>query len=187
MSKKAIQPTESIKKPRLKCPDPSVLIINSSTPYFDPSEFSSEQKANVIDIFNSTTKNKKFLHTIRWKPKRRCCQVLKARLIVKMRSISKGHSPRSSDAGNDAISLVKNGGTSILRESIYTNHTFPIPAGTNATKKWVLSGSQLDWLNTDHKLSIYIQDDTSVVSIKLKLWICCLSEIERGDKSSEQQ
>lgn len=183
MSKKAIQPT---KKPRLKCPDPSVLIINSSTPYFDPSEFSNEQKSNAIDTLNSTAKNKKFLHTIRWEPKRRCCQVLKARLVVKMRSNSRGHSLKSSDAGNDHIHLVKNGGTSIVGERIYSNHTFPIPTGTNATKKWVLTGSQLDWLNTNHKLSIYIQDDTSVVSIKLKLWICCLSEIEREDKNSEQ-
>lgn len=187
MSNKTINPTEIIKKPRLKCPDPSIVIINSSTPHFDTSEFSTAQKLNAIDTFNSTAINKKFLHTIRWEPKRKCCQVLKARIIVKMKSNSRGHSPQSSDAGNDGISIVKNGGTSIVGERIYDNHTFPIPKGTNATKKFTLTGSQLDWLNTAHKLSIYIQDDTSVISIKVKLWVCCLSEIKRTDTPKEDE
>ncbi len=186
MSKKTIEPTKIIKKPRLRCPDPSVVIINSSTPYFDPSEFSTPQKLNAIDTFNSTATNKKFLHTIRWEPKRRCCQVLKARIIVKMRSNSIGRSITSSDAGNDNIALVKNGGTSIVSERIYSGHTFSFPVGTNATKKFTLTGSQLDWLNAAHKLSIYIQDDTAVKSIKVKLWVCCLDEIKRGDTDSEE-
>lgn len=179
MSQKVIPPTKPIKKPRLKCPDPSIVIIHSSTPYYDPSEFSSAQTVSAIDTFNSTAINKRFLHTIRWKPKRKCCQVLKARLVVKMKSNSRGHNLNSPDAGNDGITLVKNGGTAILGEKIYSGHTFSFPVGTNATKNFILSGSQLDWLNTAHKLSIYIQDDTSVKSIKLKLWVCCLNEIER--------
>lgn len=187
MSKKTIIPTEPIKKPRLRCPDPSVVIINSSTPYFDPSEFSNAQKLNAIDAFNSTNINKKFLHTIRWEPKRKCCQVLKARIIVKMRANSNGYSINSSDAGNDNIALVKNGGTSIVSERIYSGHTFSFPKGTNATKKFTLTGSQLDWLNIAHKLSIYIQDDTAVKSIKVKLWVCCLDEIKRSDIPKEDE
>ncbi len=181
MSKKAIPVSEIIRKPRLKCPDPSIVVINSGTPHYDPSEFSNAQKAGAINTFNSTATNKRFLHTIRWEPKRKCCQVLKARLVVKMKSNSRGGSINSPDAGNDNISIVHNGGTAILGERIYSDHTFPIPNGTPAVKKWTLSGSQLDWLNTANKLSLYIQDDTSVVSIKLKLWVCCLSEINRAE------
>lgn len=182
MSKKANQPKGCTKKLKLKCPDPSIEVINSSAEYYDPSEFSAAQKNSAIDNFNSTATNKHFLHTIRWKPKRKCCQVLKARLIVKMKSNSSGRNINSSDAGNDNISIVKNGGTAILGERIFSNHTFPIPKGTPTTKKWTLSGSQLDWLNTAQKLSLYIQDDTAVISVKLKLWVCCLNEIERGKK-----
>jgi len=166
-----------IKRPRLSCPKPMYTIINSSSPYFDSSEFSSGQLSNSQSNFNYSIHDKRFVHTIRWKRKHKCCQVLKARLSVKVKSLTGGRSLQSRDAGNDSISIVKNGGTTIISDRIYNNH--PFPPGNVRTKSFSLSGSDLDWLNSTGKMSIYIQDDTSVLSIKLKLWICCLSFKER--------
>lgn len=176
---KSIKPILPIKPPRIiRCPDPQKEVLCPTKPYFDSSEFSSSQLTNSHGHFNGTTPNTKFLHTIIWKPKHRCCQVIHAKVKVKMRSIIGGQSPTSSDAGNDGISIVKDGGTAIVSQPIYNSHSFG--PGTNTTKIFYLSGSQLNWLNTNKKLSIYVQDDTSVRSIEVELRICCLSKITKG-------
>jgi len=177
-SKLPIKPIpKPIPKPRISCPDPGYVLIDRKNAYFDPSEFNASQLSNSHGNFNSNHINKKFLHTIIWKPKRKCCQVIKARLVIKFRANQDGHSLTSSDAGNDSVSLVKNGGINIIpSEKIYNNHSFSV--GNTTTKSWSLSGSQLNCLNLTKKLSIYVQDDTAVTSIKLKLWVCCLSPVK---------
>lgn len=178
---KSIKPILPIKPPRtIKCPDPQKVILCPTTPYYDPSEFSSAQLTNAQDHFNATVHDRKFLHTVVWKPKRTCCQVIHAKVIVKMRALKKGTSSSSSDAGNDGIAIVKNGGVSIISGPVYNAHPFNV--GQTATKTFYLAGSQLNWLNTNKKLSIYVQDDTAVRSIEVQLSVCCLSKIQKDEK-----
>lgn len=165
----------------IPCPNPSILEIDSKKPYFDKTEFTKSQLKNPGKQFNSNQANKRFLHTYVWKPENRCCQVLKAHIQVKMTSLRPGTSLNSSDAGNDNISIVKNGGIPIVpTERIYSGSSFSFATGEAVTKNYVLTGSQLDWLNSAHKLSFYVQDDTSVNWIRLRLEICCLKKVKRS-------
>jgi len=167
----------------IPCPDPFILEIDSKNEYYDPSEFGSTPLSNAHNQFNSKQKNKFFLHTYQWKPKDKCCQVLKAHIQVKMTALSSGQSLNSPNAGNDNINIVMNGGTSIVPgERVYSDSTFPFSKGETVIKSYVLTGAQLNWLNTNHKLSFQVQDDTSVNWIKLRLEICCLKKKLRDEK-----
>lgn len=160
----------------IPCPDPFILDINSKNSYYDPSEFNTNHLALPNDQFNFNQTNKFFLHTYVWKPKHRCCQVLKAHIQVKMTSLTASKSPKHPNAGNDGISLVMNGGASIISEPVYPPAIFPFLKGKEVVKDYVLTGSQLDWLNSANRLSFFVQDDTSVNWIKIRLEICCLKK-----------
>lgn len=164
----------------IPCPDPSILEVNSKAQYYDQNDFSSKQLSLATDQFNHSGLNRFFLHTYIWKPKHRCCQVLKAHIQVKMTSLTSAKSIKSSNAGNDGIAIVQNGGNVLLSEKVYSDSTFPIPKGEVVIKNFVLTGSQLNWLNSNNTLSFYVQDDTTVNWIKIRLEICCLKKVKRS-------
>jgi len=164
----------------IPCPDPFILEIDSKNSYYDPSDFNSNQLAHPNDQFNTNQTNKFFLHTYVWKPKDRCCQVLKAHIQVKMTALTSATSQTDPSAGNDGIALVMNGGTAIVSERVYPLGMFPLSAGDEVVKNYVLTGNQLNWLNSTNKLSFFIQDDTSVNWIRIRLEVCCLKKVKRG-------
>lgn len=161
----------------IPCPDPFILEINSNQPYHLPGDFSSNQLANGHNQFNSNQHDRPFLHTYRWKPKDKCCQVLKAHIQVKFTAIIKGRTNHSPDAGNDNFQITGNGGTdNIYSSRVYAPDDLPISPGESVIKNYVLTGSQLNWLNTNHSLSFRVQDDTAVNWIRIRLEICCLKK-----------
>jgi hypothetical protein len=164
--------------PKILCPNPSLVSLSESNVYFETNEFSTQQlSTSHHGNFGSNQANAFFMHTFNWKPELKCCQVLKAELILKVKALRPGSNPTTSpDAGNDTVTIVKNGGTTIISEKIYPSGS-PFSAGYSISKTVVLNTvAQLSWLNTAQKLSFIVQDDTSVESATLKLTICCLSK-----------
>ncbi len=166
--------------PVAPCPDPMTVTLTAEQSNVVTADFNAAQLANYQGELGYNSPNKAYAHTFEWKPKTRCCQVTKAVLKVELKAIQRGASPKSADSGNDRIAIVSSGGVSIppFNEPVYDpNGTFPIPAGTLATKIWSLQGSDLNKLNTAHTLSFFVQDDSSVLSATLVLTICCLDKI----------
>ena len=169
--------------PAVPCPAPFSVTLNATIPHIVAADFNAAELANHQEALNYGQPNKGYAHTFEWKPNKKCCQVTHAVLTVKMKSLSRGSSNTSPDAGNDAISITGPGGIPIppYSEKVYgpasiPPTTFPFPVGTLATKIWTITGAALNKLNTAHTLSIYIQDDTSVLSATLQLTGCCLGE-----------
>jgi hypothetical protein len=174
------------------CPAPFGVKLNANTPHIVAADFSTAQLANHQEALKYGHTNKGYAHTFEWKPNKKCCQVTHAVLTVKMKSLSTGASATSPDAGNDAISIVGPGGAVILpySEKVYgptsiPPTTFPFTVGTPAAKIWTITGAALNKLNTAHTLSIYIQDDTSVLSATLQLSGCCLGLINTSNMTRE--
>ncbi len=159
------------------CPAPFSATIEATTPHIVAADFNAAQLANHQEALGYTVANKGYAHTFEWKPNAPCCQVTKATLVVKMKSIEGGTSATSSDAGNDIIAVLGSGGVAIApyHEPVY-GPKFPFPAGTLVTKTWDIQGAALSKLNTAHTLSFYVQDDTTVLSATLQLTGCCLGK-----------
>jgi len=130
--------------------------------------------ANSVGL-NYSGPDKSFGYTFQWKPAHRCCQITKAVLTVNLQANQGGSSTNSSDAGNDNIYVMRQGSTvAPYSERIYTG-LWPFQAGKQVTKVWNLTGAALANINTDNRLSFYVEDDTMVKSATLSLIGCCLS------------
>ncbi|GIX23594.1 MAG: hypothetical protein KatS3mg122_0825 [Caldimonas sp.] len=147
----------------LKAPPP-----NAATPYAP--DFPSTPGAQWIEPnFNGTTPNRHVRHTFQWDgcKQNKCCEVYKAKLEVKVKALLNGLSNSSADAGNDAISIWKNG-TVLYSQPIYT--TFPVAAGSVKTLTIPVQPSWLDGC----RLSFQVQDDSAVLDAKLVVSGCCV-------------
>ncbi|HEX8492545.1 MAG TPA: hypothetical protein VF658_06860 [Pyrinomonadaceae bacterium] len=130
--------------------------------------------------------NRKFLHTFQWKRPGRCCEITRAVLTVKMKSNQVGHKPPTSDAGNDGIVILHMGSVVLPYSQLvysapapllnsFPTPAYPFPVGQPSTKQWTITGTALSNMNQFQRLSIYVQDDTTVLSATLQIWGCCLS------------
>lgn len=174
MKKDKIEILKPIKTP---CPNPKRIVIKIKSDYADPDEFGQIALANHVTSLNYANRNKFYLHTFRWKKSDKCCQVVMAKLKVRLRANQDGRPNFTADAGNDTIAIVKDGGQVIQpnNQAIYPSEPFPL--GTEVTVTFNLTGSELDWINTTGKLSFRVQDDTAVKWGKLELRICCPKKI----------
>lgn len=165
---------EAVAIPRpVACPAPFNVMLNANMPYVLPSDVPTG--VNYQTSLNYTGIDKAYLHTFVWKHGHRCCQVTSAVLTVHLKANAGGQSNSSSDAGNDDISIVHAGQTvQPHNERIYTG-PYPFQAGQTATKTWSLGPAALGVLNSTGTLTLYVQDDTSVLSADLKLTGCCLT------------
>lgn len=165
--KKGLPEQEAVGRTPL-CPDPRYINLTApppqaATPYtadFAPGP------ASLMD-FGGDIPDRQLRHTFYWRFNTPCCQELSGKLILQFRSIQGGGSATSSDAGNDKVYIFSNG-VNLLAQPLYTS--FPFSSGQTGTKTIVLTPAML----TNHRLSFLVQDDTSVISAKLKLVVCCL-------------
>jgi hypothetical protein len=160
------------------CPNPLHLTLTAGPGNVLNNVFAGDFSAAALAAsrtgLNDSGHDKFFLCTFTWRLPRHCCQITRAVLTVKMKSNKAGTSKTSSDAGNDTISISHAGlGGAALGESVYSSWPFPI--GTPSVKTYTLSPDALAFINTNHRLSFSVQDDTMVQSATLELWGCCLS------------
>ncbi len=156
------------------CPQPVALTLTASTPNVVNADFSAGQLGAPRAWLNDPAINKSFLYTFRWTKDEKCCEITSAVLTVRMKANQSGASKTSSDAGNDGIAIMYLGSAvAPFSQSVYSSWSFT--AGQTATKTWTLTGAALAHLNATRRLSIYVQDDTMVVSATLQISGCCLS------------
>ena len=186
------QPVDAVPGVKGDCPRPIAMTLTASTPnantsYADPLDFTPAMYAAPRALLNEQVPNKSFLYTFKWRKEGNCCEISRAVLTVKMKSLQPGTSKTSPDAGNDGISIMYN--QSVVppySQAVYGSFTLPpvlgspavnytFPVGQPAIKQWTLTGNALSYLNASNRLSIYVQDDTKVESATLQLWGCCLS------------
>ncbi len=159
------------------CPAPFTTTLDATVPQIVTTDFSAAQLANYQQALNSHVANMPYAHTFVWKPNTCCCVATSATLTIVMRSIQGGASATSADAGNDLFAVVGFGGVALVPSApVYAGVARPFPANTTVTKVVPISGSALNKLNTEHTLSFFVEDDTSIVSATLTLSGCCLSK-----------
>lgn len=171
------------------CPNPVSLTLTATTPYVENSDFNATQLGAPRAWLNDPASNKSFLYTFRWNQDLRCCEITRAVLTVRMKSNQGGTSGTSPDAGNDGIAIMHTGNVvppysqavympSVASPPVASSPavTYPFPVGQPSVKTWTLQGQALANLNANRRLSIYVQDDTTVQSATLQIWGCCLSK-----------
>jgi hypothetical protein len=161
---------------QMLCPKPTYVTLTASAPSVFNADFSPASLGAPRAWLNNTAINHTFLYSFIWKPPvAKCCtNIISATLTVQLRSNQGGSSKTASDAGNDIISIVRNGvGVPGYGGPIYTS--FPFPVNQATTKTFVLTGAELANINTDNRLSFAVEDDTRVISATLQLARCCLS------------
>jgi len=161
------------KKIRIPCPAPWIPIFKApailTTPY--SSDFTHLHYGNscVQSVGNISHANCPVKMTFRWEPPTKCCQVLKGKLILKVKALQKGYSHHDGKAGNDTIKIVKNGST-LYNHYIYDSSDFPFNKGYQKT----ISINITTQMTQGNRVSAYIEDDTGVKKAKLILRACCV-------------
>jgi len=123
--------------------------------------------------FDEVGPNKAFGHSIRL-----CtCRIARAELEIGVRAEQRGpnSSHTSSDSGNDSLTIGEAPFTSGTWKRVYSDYIWPAgnAGGNNQVFNIPLSAANLNnWMiNTPNgHLDFYIQDDTGVDYIKLKVW-----------------
>ena len=159
---------------KIPCPNPMSEVFNANTPGIVNADFNAVQMANAQQALGYTVRNKGYMHTFAWTPKLKCCQVVSAVLKIEFKSLQNA-TQHGSNADNDYFHLMGNGGVAFPGYSslIFTS---PSSAGTVVTKSINITGAALAYLNVNKRISIYVQDDTSVLKAELHLVICCLDK-----------
>jgi hypothetical protein len=163
---------------RSPCPRPIALNLSATAPNVVNADFNATQLGISRAWLNDPAINKGFLYTFQPIRDEKCCEITSAILTVKLRSNQAGQSKTSSDSGNDGIAIMFLGSTvPPFSEPVYGS--WPFPVGQTATKTWNLTGAALAHLNATHRLSIWVQDDSAVLSATLQLSGCCLNTSSR--------
>jgi hypothetical protein len=157
--------------PQKPCPQTMVLQApppNTTTPYAP--DFPSSPGLQWIEPnFNGTMPNRHVRHTFSWDgcKKRICCEVYRAKLEVTVKALQDGQSHTSPDAGNDSISIWKNGSL------LHWQYIWPSNGVAAGTVQTITIPVQASWLNSC-RLSFQVQDDTAVLNAKLVATGCCV-------------
>lgn len=163
-------------KPRprpMMCPNPQYETIAPASVAPVQNQFSAAVWAVPHANLNETVPNKMFLHTFQWKDAG-CCQVMGAKVTMRLKSLAGASSRTASDAGNDSFGLW-NAGASLAGSGGFA---WPLgtAAGTVTTKTIVLTPAMLASINGNNMLSVVVQDDTTVEAVSLQLNRCCLKK-----------
>lgn len=181
-------PVEEIALPiKGNCPNPIAITLNATSPNVVNADFTPAMLAAPRSFLNDPAPNKSFLYTFQWKRPQRCCEITRAVLTVKMKSNQPGQSKTSADAGNDGFALMHLGAAIPGYSGLYTS--WPFNVGQPVTKTLNLTGAALSYLNSHGTVSIYVQDDTMVLSASLQISGCCLTTPKPGvaEESNNQQ
>lgn len=151
--------------PLVPCPYPISQIIkgNAAPPASDPADL--PPNTNVAgSAWNQTAINQHFAHTFRF-PTKDCCAYTKGTLIVTVKALQGG--PKGSPTSvNDSVN-VYSAGTNVGQQQPWISGVT-----TGATTTLTFNIPQ-NVLNSGH-LTLYVQDDTAVVSADLRLEGCCI-------------
>jgi len=163
-------PPRPMPESEVRCPFPTTLRIpggSIATPV--ATEFPASIRTIVAgSVWNQTAPNKAFGHTFRFPVMpRECCLWTSAVLTVNVKALQNAVKGNS-DASNDSVN-VYSGGVALGQQIPWA-----AGAGANATKTvtFQIAASAL----TTGMVSIYVQDDTAVVSAELTLSGCCLTK-----------
>lgn len=159
--------------PPVLCPRPVSFTIAAgptAPPTPDPSDFSGTlANAVATSSWNQAYVNRGFGHSFTLPPAGRdCCIWTRATLIVKVKALQAGAAGTDGESVNDRVQLVKNGAsvTGTAQQPFAGGAT----VGQLATVTIAVPQSVLD----SGVISVYVQDDTAVLSAELQLVGCCL-------------
>lgn len=163
------------------CPHPARLhVAATATPSIDTQhDFTQPLPAGQgVRPLGGAGVNQIYRNTFHWKVSdRMCCEITRATLTAKVRW--NGHTGPST-ASNDTLAIVSANAT-VGQNWVYVwtnNRTAPY-SGTNAptspaTITLNLDPAALALLNANQRISMQVQDDTTVESAELELGGCCL-------------
>ncbi|MCS6995870.1 MAG: hypothetical protein NZ533_02760 [Casimicrobiaceae bacterium] len=157
------------------CPDPVALnLVGAAPSNTSPfaADFPPQPAAQWIEPkFGGNTADRHVRHSFQFQQfcaAQKCCQVTRGVLRVRVKALQGGSSNQSPDAGNDSISIWKNG---TVVHWQYLHSSFPVTPGTVKTINIPIRPSWLDGC----RLSFQVQDDHSVEEARLILRGCCVT------------
>jgi hypothetical protein len=166
----AAQDARSIDYPAVACPRPMTLILNGANAAPQPLNTDlggTLYPGTVGSQWNQTATDKQFGHTFRFPaPGRECCVMTSGVLTVRVKALQ-GGGPKSSTSANDSVNLVSNG-VVIQQQQPWNNSG--VATGAVATLTFNVPANVLATGN----VSLYVQDDTGVLSADLALRGCCV-------------
>jgi len=144
--------------PAVPCPNPVHSIITR------PTSPGGQQPATILGTYNQTSINQSFKDTFTFKPPQgQCCQYTSGVLRVTYKALQ-GGPPNSSTSANDDAGLMPGPYPRIF--------TGAVAAGTiKANVPYTLTPAML----ASGSVTLYVEDDTAVVSATLEITGCCLT------------
>lgn len=171
-AQKPVMASEAVRLPGLQklplqgcesCSNPFKFeVLKSSGPTNpDPSDFLPAHLVNPAG-YNGTQPNKLFAETIRWTvPAIRPCEMEGTVSYTVKNVLNDGLQ------GNDLTVLMIAGGTQVPG----TRQPIALPVGQSQTFSYPLTPAQIQ----SGKVSIFVQDDTSVTQVKVNIRGCCIN------------
>lgn len=166
----AAQEEERKPGPPMPCPHPVIVTIKAEThpPTPDPADFGPKLAPLVAGSqWNQTAIDKAFGTTFHFPGEAKCCAWTKGTLVVTVKALQSGK-PGSSTSANDDIDIIS-GGSPVpgLGRRIWPSGA---TAGSSTTIPINIPANILD----KGEFSLYVEDDTAVLSAHLTLEGCCL-------------
>ena len=145
--------------PGVPCPNPVHYVITR------PTAAGSQQAATILGTYNQTSINQSFKDTFTFKPPQgQCCQFTSGTLKVTYKALQSGDANHVSTSWNDDAGLMPGPYPRIWGPG-------PVPAGQVKTIPYNLTPAML----ASGSITLYVEDDTAVVSATLEIIGCCLS------------
>jgi hypothetical protein len=134
------------------------IVKNSGASNPDPADFQPVHLTNNAP-YNSPMANKFFAETIRWRLPTRTCE-LTGKVSYTVKNVA-----NSSLQSNDTTALMVGGSS-----QPGTSQLIQLPVGQSHTYSYPLTSAQL----LAGKVSIFVQDDTSVTNVQVTITGCCI-------------
>ena len=164
----AAQEFEPRPGPPMSCPHPITGTIDAEKhpPTPDPADFGPKLAPLVSGSqWNQTAVNKAFGTTFHFRKPHDCCVWTKGTLVVKLKALQGG--PKGSPtSANDGVSIIS-GGVSVTGQT-------PWPNGTTTGATTTLTFNIPPNILAKGEFSLYVEDDTAVLSAHLTLQGCCV-------------
>lgn len=123
------------------------------------------QAAIAGSVWNHTAINRQFGHTFSFPSQRECCLITSGKLEVTIKALQ-GGGANSSTSANDAVHVIVNGASATYQQPWLTTG---VATGDTQPVYFTLTAAQL----ASGNISIYVQDDSAVVSARLTVSGCC--------------
>jgi hypothetical protein len=155
---------------QVACPHP-ITVHLSGGPSGPAAPILSQFPANLRpliggSVWNQPGADKQFGHTFRFNPlTKECCAMTRGTLKLHLKALVSG--PGNASSVNDGINVYVGG----VQVAAATPWTSSVLAGATTTVPIPIAGNNL----TSGFLSVYVQDDTAVVSAELDLTGCCVT------------